>query len=359
MLLRNAHPTQRKRLSLSLLAIILLAVIMVGAAFLFLCAVTLFSTFVGPHPVQAVESAWQVSSTFPQAARKYLPLYQAAGKKYGVPWHILAAIHRVETDFGRNVSVSSVGAVGQTQFMDKTWLGWSYPGGTRYGDLPDTIDITDVNLIQKYGGYGVDANGDGKADPYDPADAIYATAKLLAANHRPDEDWFARTGAVWQYNHDYEHYVLLVKKYADAWAVPLLPTALKPLLWPVPGGKLTSSFGLRLHPLRKVYQQHEGIDIGKELHAPIVASEAGTVVASRKADGYGWIIVIDHQNQLRTLYAHMEASDVKVHVGQTVAKGQIIALMGQNGWSTGPHLHFEVYRAGKVIDPLFVVPLPR
>jgi hypothetical protein len=358
-LLLDAHPSKRKSSFMPLLVVILWAVVVFVVGFSLLLCLTLFNTLLGHPPARALPSEWKVSATFPQAAMKYLPIYQAAEKKYGVPWHILAAIHKVETDFGRNVRVSSVGAVGHTQFMDKTWIGWSYPGGTRFGDLPDTVDITDVNLIEKYGGYGVDATGDGKADPYEPADAIHATAKLLAANHRSGEDWFAHTGAIWQYNHDYEHYVLLVKKYAEAWAVPILATSSEPMIWPVPGGKLTSPFGFRFHPLRKLYQQHEGIDIGKGLHAPIVASAAGIVVASRKAEGYGWVVVMDHPHQMRTLYAHMEPSDVKVRVGQSVAKGQIIALMGQNGWSTGPHLHFEVYRAGKVIDPIFVVSPPR
>lgn len=58
---------------------------------------------------------WEVAQGFPQAAAKYLSIYQAAGKKYGVPWHILAAIHKVETNFGHDLSVSSVGAKGHTQ----------------------------------------------------------------------------------------------------------------------------------------------------------------------------------------------------------------------------------------------------
>jgi Peptidase family M23/Transglycosylase SLT domain len=335
-------------LALPLLFILVLPVLFVAGILLF--------QMPSATPGKVDETSWEKTGTFPAVAQKYLPLYQEAGKKYGVPWPILAAIHKVETDFGRNLSVSPVGARGQTQFMPKTWVGWSYPGGTTLGDLPDSVDITNPALIKKYGGYGVDADGDGKADPNDPADAIFSTAHFLAANHRPGEDWFAPGGAVWQYNHDYEHYVLKVKQYAELFARPVLPAsgpsvATGQFLWPVPGGRLTSEFGLRFHPVKKVWQEHEGIDIAREEGAPILASDGGVVVDSRPSEGYGWILVIDHGNGFRTLYAHMYEKDVLVKVGERVNKGQIIARVGSNGWVTGPHLHFEVRYNGQLVDP--------
>ncbi|MBA4493657.1 M23 family metallopeptidase [Paenactinomyces guangxiensis] len=247
--------------------------------------------------------------------------------------------------------------------MDKSWVGWNYPGGTRLGDLPDNIDITDPELIKKYGGYGLDANGDGKADPNDPIDAIHATAKYLAANHKPGEDWYSRGGAIWQYNHDYENYVLKVKQYAESFARPVITvsgsaTATGQFLWPVSGGRISSSYGLRFHPIEKEYQEHDGIDIAKERGAPILASDGGVVTESRRSSGYGWKIVIDHGNGYQTLYAHMEEKDVKVRAGQQVKKGQVIALVGSNGWSTGPHLHFEVHQNGRLINPLTVLKEP-
>lgn len=293
-----------------------------------------------------------VSSGFPAYAKSFIPIYQAAGKKYGVPWNILAAIHKIETDFGRNLSVSSVGAKGHTQFMDKTWLGWGYPGGTRLGDLPDYIDITDPTKIAKYGGYGVDGNGDGKADPYHPTDAIFATAKYLVDNHQLGADWFARKGAVWQYNHDYEHYVVKVKQYAREFVVPTEVASTDSFLFPISGGKVTSLFGSRFHPIRRSWRHHDGIDIAKGKGSPILAIDHGKVVESRKSSGYGWKIVIEHENNLQTTYAHMYPKDVYVQVGQVVQKGQTIALVGSNGWSTGPHLHFEVEKNGQLIDPM-------
>lgn len=330
------------------------ALTLVGVLFIVLYVITLilFLVLILSTFVQEEEEIIQaeVSEAFPAHARKYLKIYKEAGKKYGVPWQVLAAIHKVETDFGRNLSKSSVGASGHMQFMDKTWVGWSFPGGTALGDLPDTVDITDPKLIEKYGGYGTDGDGDGKADPNNPVDAIYTAAKYLAANKKPGVDWFDPNGPVYQYNHS-SAYVAKVKQYADAFSV--LPTdALSPgWVFPVDGGKITSKFGMRKHPKTGRWRMHEGVDIAKGMGAPIRAVEAGTVVESRPATGYGWIIVIDHK-QYQTVYAHMYRKDVKVKVGDRVEKGQIIALMGSNGNSTGPHLHLELRKMGVPVDPM-------
>ena len=97
-----------------------------------------------------------------------LPIYQAAGSEYDVPWQILAAINEIETDYGRNLSVSSAGAVGWMQFLPSTWKEW-----------------------------GVDANGDGIADPYNPADAIFTAARYLHAAGASK----SIQGAIFAYNH--------------------------------------------------------------------------------------------------------------------------------------------------------------
>ena len=292
----------------------------------------------------------EVAPGFPEYARKYLPIYMEAGEKYGVPWNILAAIHKVETDFGRNLGVSPVGARGHMQFMDKTWVGWRYPGGTALGDLPDTVDITDLNLIKKYGGYGMDGDGDGKADPNNPVDAIHTAAKYLAANKREGVDWFDPDGPVFRYNHS-AAYVATVKSYADAFVA--VPVSSLPSGWvfPVDGGEITSGYGMRKHPKTGIWRMHEGVDIGKYLGAPIRAVADGRVVRSGPASGYGWLIVIDHGGY-QTAYAHMYPKDVRVKMGDQVTKGQIIAKIGNNGMSTGPHLHLEVWKNGVPTDPM-------
>jgi len=115
---------------------------------------------------------------------KYIPIYKQAADEYGIPWTLLAAHHRIETRFSTmDPLVSPVGAEGHMQFMPCTFVGWSYPGcgGLGKGEIPEK-DKTDPAVIQKYGGYGVDANGDGKADPYDLEDAIFSAANYLSQN---------------------------------------------------------------------------------------------------------------------------------------------------------------------------------
>lgn len=123
-------------------------------------------------------------------------------------------------------------------------------------------------------------------------------------------------------------------------------------LKPVKGASITSGYGMRYHPVRKQYKMHTGVDFGAPLGTPIRAAAAGKVIASRPMRGYGYIVVIDHGGGLSTLYAHVYAQDVKVSVGQSVSRGQAIAAVGNNGWSTGPHLHFEVLKNGEHTNPM-------
>lgn len=132
---------------------------------------------------------------------EYIPIYRAAGEKYNVPWNLLAAHHRVETRFSTIANMTSpVGATGHMQFMVCTWVGWQYPGCGGLGNAPIPLgDLTSPTVIQRYGGYGVDANGDNLADPNNLEDAIFAAASYLAANGASSGQ-FER--AVFAYNHD-------------------------------------------------------------------------------------------------------------------------------------------------------------
>jgi murein DD-endopeptidase MepM/ murein hydrolase activator NlpD len=359
--LTNSSEQESSLLTKTTISLALLAIpsLIVGT-FLFVFFTILLTEQSNPNNTEFVQETYTKSKGFPKEAEKYFPIYQAAGKKYGVPWNILAGIHKIETDFGRDLRDSSVGAHGHMQFMDKTWVGWSYPGGTRLGDLPNHVDITDPKLIAKYGGYGVDANHDGKADPNDPADAIFAAAKYLAANYQRSRSWYGKGGAIYAYNHDYTNYVLKVKQYAESFATVTAPvngsvTATGQFMWPLSGGRITSPFGYRTHPLSGVRKMHTGVDVGAAMGTPIRAADGGIVERSSPSSGYGWLIVINHGNGYKTRYAHMYAKDVKVQQGQRVAKGQVIALVGSNGFSTGPHLHFELMRNETLIDPMSLV----
>jgi murein DD-endopeptidase MepM/ murein hydrolase activator NlpD len=124
------------------------------------------------------------------------------------------------------------------------------------------------------------------------------------------------------------------------------------MIWPVNDGILTSRFGQRWHPIKKRYRLHAGIDIAAKLGTPIQAAASGEVIESRPSRGYGYILVIYHGDGLTTLYAHMYGQTVKVKRGERVERGQVIAKVGNNGWSTGPHLHFEVHKNRSVVNPL-------
>ncbi|KKB38849.1 lytic transglycosylase domain-containing protein [Bacillus thermotolerans] len=146
--------------------------------------------------------------------REYIPIYQAAEREYGVPWELLAAHHRVETKFSTmDPMVSPVGAEGHLQFMPCTFVGWSHPtcSGLGKGDIPEE-EKTDPNVIRKYGGYGIDANGDGKADPYDIEDAVFSAASYLRENGAADGDLET---AVYAYNHSREYVEDVLQYYEE------------------------------------------------------------------------------------------------------------------------------------------------
>lgn len=144
---------------------------------------------------------------------EFMPIYKAAETEYGVPWYLLAAHHRVETIFSTmDPMISPVGAEGHMQFMPCTFVGWAHPSceGLGEGDIPED-EKTDPSVIKKYGGYGVDANGDGKADPWDIEDSIFTAANYLAQNGAAAGDF---EKAVFAYNHS-DEYVEEVLYYAE------------------------------------------------------------------------------------------------------------------------------------------------
>ncbi len=123
-----------------------------------------------------------------------------------------------------------------------------------------------------------------------------------------------------------------------------LPTRL-----PVAGAELTSSFGNRIDPFAHTHAFHAGLDFAAERGTPITAAAGGIVSFAGFKPDFGWVVEIDHGNGLATRYAH--ASKLLVLAGSVVMPGDRIALVGSTGRSTGPHLHFELLRAGGPVDP--------
>jgi len=122
---------------------------------------------------------------------------------------------------------------------------------------------------------------------------------------------------------------------------------------PVPG-RINSPFGPRHHPVFGSTASHPGIDMQARSGDPIHAAADGVVITARWINGYGNAVIISHGAHYSTLYAHQ--SKLLVSVGDEVASGDVIGLIGTTGWSTGPHLHFEVRIDGTPVDPAPYLP---
>jgi Transglycosylase SLT domain len=217
-----------------------------------------------------------------------LPIYQAAGIEYGIRWEILAAINEIETDYGRNLNVSSAGALGWMQFMPPTWAA-----------------------------YGVDANKDGRKDPYNPVDAIFAAARYLkAANYENDV-----RAAIWAYNHAdwYVDSVLLRARLIAGVPADLIGslTGLTEGRFPV-YARATYADDLAEQELLKRVQRGENaahviessddrrsIDIFSKAGAPVVAVNDGVVKAVGRSKKLGRYLVLQDVYGNRYTYARL------------------------------------------------------
>jgi len=124
------------------------------------------------------------------------------------------------------------------------------------------------------------------------------------------------------------------------------------LIMPVYGGRVTSNFGARRHPVLGYTRMHAGIDFGAPYGAPIYAVGDARVIYSGWHGGHGNYVKLDHGGGFATAYAHM--SRIAVPNGTHVSAGQVIGYVGSTGLSTGPHLHYELYQNGRVVNPLSV-----
>jgi hypothetical protein len=245
-----------------------------------------------------------------------IPIYKAAGRRYHLPWQVLAAINGIETNYGRNLSVSSAGAIGWMQFMPATWSE-----------------------------YAVSVGGHGKPSPYDPRAAIFAAAHLLAANGGARH----LRQAIFAYNHAswYVSAVLWREQLITDWAAK---------------DQRTSSLGYALPLTRKYMRQlgrtDEGVDIETAPDGAAVYSIAAGVVTAVASDptGFGpdYPVVRVTGGPLAghyIYYGHVAAS--LVHVGQHVAAGQPIAVMGHTGDAASlGHGHIEIGFSDATGNPL-------
>ncbi|MFK8105113.1 MAG: M23 family metallopeptidase [Saprospiraceae bacterium] len=141
--------------------------------------------------------------------------------------------------------------------------------------------------------------------------------------------------------------LLMLGVFTYSWALQQEPPSIAPTTKQF---KLASTFGMHFHPIFGKKKMHKGVDLIVPVGTPIVATSAGVIVAiNTHRAGYGKHIIIKHDNQYQSLYAHL--SDFKVKTGQKVKQGELIGWSGNTGASTAPHLHYEVMKDGKNVDP--------
>jgi len=126
-----------------------------------------------------------------------------------------------------------------------------------------------------------------------------------------------------------------------------------PLLSPL---IVTSTFGYRYHPISKEPQFHRGVDLRARVKTRVYATKGGKVVRAGWSSGYGNVVVIKHDHEYTTWYAHL--SSIWVKMGQEIKQNEAVGLSGRSGHATGPHLHFEVRRNGKSVNPSRYIGLP-
>ena len=131
----------------------------------------------------------------------------------------------------------------------------------------------------------------------------------------------------------------------SAMAISLPEAAVYPVMSP----RLSSSFGSRKHPIKKVSRHHDGVDPAAPKDSPVRAIKAGTIVYADPYGGYGKLVVVQHTDGMTTHYGHLNS--IKAQPGKYVKAGEIIGAVGSTGHSTGPHLHLEFRKNGKALNP--------
>jgi len=189
---------KKRRISVKAKAMLIVLLIPVTITVFTLSAI-LWVNYINPDLIKRSTNALIDRHKDMEIPEEYIPIYIKAAKTYDIPWTLLAAHHRIETRFSTmDPLLSPVGAEGHMQFMPCTFVGWSYPGCGELGkgDIPEE-DKTNLEVIKKHGGYGVDGNGDGIADPYNIEDAIYSAAHYLADSGAADGNY---EKAIFNYN---------------------------------------------------------------------------------------------------------------------------------------------------------------
>jgi murein DD-endopeptidase MepM/ murein hydrolase activator NlpD len=243
-----------------------------------------------------------------------IPIYKQAGRRYHVPWQVLAAINQIETDYGRNLAVSSSGAVGWMQFMPETWRQWA-----------------------------VDADHDGQLNPYSPQDAIFTAARYLQASGASHD----LTGAIFAYNH-------------ANWYVAEVLFRARMLRDTATFARIEKGYSLPLDAryMQQLGRTDDGVDIETAPDGAIVYSITAGIVSAVASDPAGFgpnypVIAVAGGSLAGQHIYYGHVAQALVQPGQRVAAGQPIAIIGHTGDAISlGHGHIEIGFSDASGDPL-------
>lgn len=295
----------------NLLIALLTALVLMGLFFL-LVAIAILGFIFGVTGNVSLTGGYQVGEPTARAIQdippEYIDIFKSVGKSYDIPWTVLAACAKHDNQFGQ---------------------------GTADGFLSFSDDIFDV--------YGQDGNMDGDIDKHNPRDAINTLANYL--NQKGAADNFKAALYEVYGSQTVGRILKTVEEYTDT-IMPVISGK-----WPLPRQftYVSSPFGFRLHPIFNTRKMHTGIDIPADLGTPVYPACDGTVITAGWGGGYGNVVVISHDSNTQTWYAHLHQIDVVK--GQQVTRDTAIGMVGSTGNSTGPHLHFEVRLNNRPVDP--------
>lgn len=219
-------------------------------------------------------------------------------------------------------------------------------GATDSANIPDSIAIQMAEIFSSEIDFHSDLRkGDRFIVSYEmrySGGQATQSGRILAAEFINDEKrhqaiWFERNGKQGEY--------------LAPDGKPLKKTFLRS---PLEFSRVSSGFSMRFHPILKTWRAHQGVDYAAPTGTPIRATANATVHFVGKQNGYGNTIILRHDEKHSTLYAHLSKFKTGLRVGQRISQGDTIGYVGQTGWATGPHLHYEFKIHGKPVNPLSI-----
>ncbi len=214
----------------------------------------------------------------------------------------------------------------------------------------DTAGIPDAVAIQLTDVFGSDIDFHRELRQGDRFSVLY---EMHSVDGRP-----LRSGRVLAAEFSNQGRKYRALRFADNYYAPDGKNMRKALLRsPLELSRVSSGFGMRMHPLHKAWRAHQGVDYAAPAGTRVRSVGDGVVEFAGRQGGYGNLVIVRHDSRISTFYAHLKALGRGIRSGARVAQGDTVGLVGQTGWATGPHLHYEFRVAGAARNPLSV-PLP-